>query len=188
MRAEALVRRQEAGSNIVRKIFPEVQPAGAEITVLQTNVDVFADGRPDPGNRLKCPGAVAVTKCLYSRAADAKSSISAEARITAEVAQDVDHAGDNPDPAVNVEIVSVDVVRISAYRFKEVVVELNIVGPGAFVAKLAFNPERTEVEAGDSVQIKATIELDLGDIVFQKVRSFGILEEELAFDVHVLRE
>jgi hypothetical protein len=98
------VRREPAVGGHARtlEIVLEIELAGVEVTVLQAEIDILANGGADAGDQLPGPGAVLLLERLDAGEADAAAGIEAEAAVVAEVEQQVAHAGPDGDLVVEV--------------------------------------------------------------------------------------
>src|SRR5438128_6477578 len=144
----------------------EIQLAGAEVTILQADIDVAAYRHVDAGEQLPCPRAVLIAELLDAGAAETGTGITADAAVAAHVEERVDHAREHRCFAAEVERSrSEGVARRRVDAGQERIVDGDVLELGVLVAELALEPEHAEVVAADKVDVIAGLVLDPGDVV-----------------------
>ena len=167
----------------------EIKPPGAEITILQSDIDGVRQGSSDTGDPLVCPGAVAVAELLDAGAAETAADIGAEPGVVAEIEQRIGHQRRDADLAPNVKAGAGEGgAGTPVERGEERRTDVDALGLGLLEAGFAFEPEHAEVVAADQIDVPAGLEVDVGEGLKRNVGYGGDGKIDRSADVLVLWE
>src|SRR3954462_4835338 len=81
-----------------------IQTSSAEVTILQADIDVFADRIIGPRDKLPRPGMIRIAEFLDARAAEAAADKTAESAVAAEIQKPVQHERPDLRRTVKIEV------------------------------------------------------------------------------------
>ena len=190
MRFEAALRGIRKDVRAKRKIAIEIQSSGAEIPILQADIDILADSGANSRNALERDGAIAVAQEPDSSKAGTTADKTTPAAIF-EINQPVDHSGEDIDMTAHIDRV-VGQRRIDAVRSidseQERLVEIDVLNAGVLVRHFTFDPEHAEVVTADNIAIEPVLVIDVETLVVMSDAAWNdriCRHREIGIDVHV---
>jgi len=167
----------------------ELAVARAEVAILQAGIDVGTQRHTKTGEDLPREAAVVVAQFLDLGDTDAGAEEAVNAIIRAHVDQTIDHAGQDADVMVGIEIPADEsVARLAVDRVDELSRAEQRVVLGPLVTELALDPEQAEVVTGVEVDVVAGFVFDPAEPIDGNVGICGVGEINGSVDVALQRE
>ena len=174
--------RREAGSHVIFILEPTLtQPTGAEVAILQAEIEIVGDRITSAGNQL--PGKAAVLDRALADGdliegnalmgvviADPAAAVDGQPRGEIGIEQAIEHQRQDSSAAVGPYV---EVIKGDLWPNSDVVVA-NVIRAvlGTLVAKLTFEPKETEIVTRDRVDIEPALVVDV-DVVERRAHRGG---------------